>query len=65
MKKNNIKPAYSKNNIAIVLSADGNYVPYLSVTIKSIFDNADPKYNYDVLVFDDGITDYQKSFLFC
>lgn len=58
-----IKPAFEKNNIAVVLSSDGNYVPYLAVTIKSIFDNADPKYNYDVLVFDDGITDHQKALM--
>ena len=58
-----VKPAFNKNNIAVVLSADGNYVPYLAVTIKSIFDNADPKYNYDVLVFDDGIKDHQKSMM--
>lgn len=59
----NIKPAFSKNNLGIVLSADSNYVPYLAVTVKSIFDNADPKYNYDILVFDDGITDHQKNLL--
>ena len=58
-----IKPAFSTSNLGIVLSADSNYVPYLSVTVKSIFDNADPKYNYDVLVFDDGITDHQKNLL--
>ena len=63
MKELKIKPAFSKNNIAVVLSADGNYVPYLAVTIKSIFDNADPKYNYDVLVFDDGIKDHQKDMM--
>ena len=58
-----IKPVFSKNNLGIVLSADKNYVPYLAVTIKSIFDYADPKYNYDVLIFDDGITAYQKELL--
>ena len=46
----NIKPAFSKNNLGIVLSADKNYVPYLAVTIKSIFDNADSRYNYDIMV---------------
>lgn len=58
-----LNPAFDKNNIAVVLSADSNYVPYLAVTIKSIFDNADPKYNYDILVFDDGISNYQKSII--
>ena len=60
---NEIKPAFNKNNLGIVLSADSNYVPYLAVTIKSIFENTDSKYNYDILIFDDGITDYQKSLL--
>ena len=63
MSKIKINPAFNKNNIAIVFSTDSNYVSYLSVAIKSIFNNADPKYNYDVLVFDEGITDYQKSLM--
>lgn len=55
-----IKPAFNKNNIAVVLSADDNYVPYLAVTIKSILDHANPKYNYDIVIFDDGISEHHK-----
>lgn len=63
MSKFTVRPAFSKNNLGIIFSADRNYVPYLAVSIQSIFDNADNRYNYDVLVFDDGITDYQKTML--
>lgn len=63
MPKFAIKPAFSKNNLGIIFSADQNYVPYLAVSIQSIFDHADDRYNYDILVFDDGITDYQKTML--
>lgn len=55
-----IKPAFTKNNLAIVFSTDSNYVPYMAVSIQSIIDNSDKNYNYDILVFDDGITTYQK-----
>ena len=58
-----IKPAFAENNLGLVLSADKNYVPYLAVTLQSIFDNAAAGYNYDILIFDDGITDCQKSLL--
>lgn len=56
----NIKPAFAKNNLGIVFATDAGYVPYMAVSIQSIIDNSDPKYNYDILIFDDGITDYQK-----
>lgn len=55
-----VKPAFSKNNLGIVFSTDANYLAYMAVSIQSIIDNSDSNYNYDILVFDDGITDYQK-----
>lgn len=58
-----IEPAFKKDNIAVVLATDANYVPYMAVTIQSIYDHADSRYNYDILVIDDGITDYQKELL--
>ena len=58
-----LKPAFDKNNLCIVFASDTNYVPYMGVSIKSIIDNADNNYNYDILVFDDGITDYQKKLI--
>lgn len=58
-----IKPAFNKNNLGIVFATDANYLPYMAVSIQSIIDHADPNYNYDFLVFDDGITSHQKELL--
>lgn len=63
MKKQFITPAFDKNNLAIVFATDKNYVPYMAVAMQSILSNADSKYNYDILIFDDGIDDYQKELL--
>lgn len=50
-------PAFSSNNISIVLSANDLYAPYLCVTIQSILNNSNPNYNYDILVFNIDITE--------
>lgn len=55
-----LQPYYEENNIAIVVSSSNEYVPYLSVYIKSILDNATENYNYDVIVFETSISDYNK-----
>ena len=43
-----VEPAFDNNNIAICMATDATYLPYLSVTIKSIIDHANPCYNYDI-----------------
>lgn len=45
-----LSPAFSKNNVAICLSTDQRYVPYLCVTIQSIIEQASAEYNYDIVV---------------
>ena len=55
-----IKPAFKKNNVAISFSSDDNYVPYLSVAIQSIIDNASPKENYDIVVLKTNIARYKE-----
>ena len=54
------KPFKSNNNIPIILSADKNYAPYLSVLIKSIIDNAQTSNNYDIIVLEENILLQQK-----
>lgn len=56
MDRNSIKPAFKKNNIPIVLSADNNYAPMLSVVISSMLKNSSNKYNYDILICTKDIT---------
>lgn len=55
-----ILPAFEKNNIAVVLSCDKNYVNYLGVTITSLFAHSSKNYNYDILVLYTDITDWQQ-----
>ena len=51
-----IKPAFSKNNIAVVLSADDYYTPYLATVLSSIKQNTTPSNNYDVIVMTKNIS---------
>ena len=44
------KPFYQNNNIPIVIMSSGYYVPYLSVFLVSLINNAAPTSNYDVIV---------------
>ena len=51
-----IKPAFNKNNIAIALSADDFYSPYLATVIESIRENSSVNYNYDIMVMNKNIS---------
>lgn len=58
-----INPAYEENNIAVVLAADSNFVPYLSVAIQSLIDNTSEQYNYDIIIlFSDPIAEVERRF---
>ena len=58
-----IKPAFETNNIAIACSSSNEYVPYLSVWLKSLEEHTCTQYNYDVIVFERSITDENKRIL--
>lgn len=45
-----LSPVFSENNVAICLSTDPQYVPYLCVTIQSIIKQASDEHNYDIVV---------------
>ena len=51
-----IKPAFNKNNIAIALSADDFYSPYLATVIESIRENSSVNHNYDIMVMNKNIS---------
>ena len=58
-----ILPAFSENNIAIALSTDENYIPYVNVLVRSIVANTKSG-NIDLLILNDGLpADVQKSFI--
>jgi len=51
-----IHPAFDKNNIAIALSANDRYAPYVATLLTSIRANSASKNNYDILVMHKDIT---------
>lgn len=53
-------PAFEKNSKVIILSSSDLFSPYLGVCIRSILDCSSPENNYDIIVFERGITDENK-----
>lgn len=59
-----ITPAFAgKDAIAIVFAPDNNYTPYFAVALQSLICNSKPEEFYDILVFEDDITDRNKKLL--
>ena len=54
------KPAFKDNYTAVVVPCSNFYAPYLSVYIQSIIDSSDKNHNYDIVVFNDDISDVNK-----
>ena len=46
-----LKPAFIDNYTAIAMSSSDEYLPYLSVCLQSLVDNASDKHNYDIVIF--------------
>lgn len=55
-----IEPAFSKNNIPIVLSGDRNYLPYIATLIASIMSSASNNINYDLTILHSDIEDKEQ-----
>ena len=55
-KVSELLPAFSENNIPIVLVCSNEYVPYLSVYFRSLLDHVNPLRNYDIIVLQKQIT---------
>ncbi len=53
----------NSKHIPITFSVDDNYVKHASVVIVSILKNSDPLYNYDFILFDNGIKAETKGLL--
>lgn len=51
---------YDKNVVSLSVSCSNEYVPYLSVFLESIKQNADAKRNYDIVVFERSISEENK-----
>ena len=57
IEKHICSPAFS-NNIAIVLSSNNAFVPYMATMIQSIIDCSTEQNNYDIIILHSEITDY-------
>ena len=55
-----LKPAFIDNYTAIAMSSSDEYLPYLSVCLQSLVDNASDKHNYDIVIFSSTEMSYRK-----
>ena len=58
MLSENLKPAFSKDNIVVLLCSDDNYAAQLTVVLYSIINNRVSHKNYDIIIFEDNIKQY-------
>lgn len=58
-----LRPAFAKDNAAIVFSANDFYVPYLAALLRSIEQHASPRHNYDLIVLHRDIRPRHRALL--
>lgn len=58
-----LQPAFKKNILPIVFATDNNFVPVTGVAITSLIAHSNPKYNYDIIILERGISDINKKML--
>ena len=56
-------PAFTTNNIPIVLVSSDYYVPYVGVLLESIKEHGSKNNNYDIIIFEKSITKTNKKLL--
>ena len=52
-----------KQQIPIFFATDDNYIPFLTVAIRSLIDNASTNYNYKILVLNSGIKNENEAII--
>ncbi len=58
-----LQPVWNDNYVAIAMSSSNEYVPYLSVCLQSLVEYSSPNNNYDIIIFERGITQENKEIL--
>ncbi len=53
-------PAFKENNLAVYTLTDNNYAPYLGVALYSLLKNANPNYNYDIIICENTVSQINK-----
>ena len=62
--KDILYPAFKENNFTIAFASDNNYVGYLSVAMLSLIENCSNRYNYDIVVLENNISNKNKKLLY-
>ena len=62
-KQEAIEPAFEKGAVTAMMAANNKYVPYASVMLQSIIENANPNKNYDIILAGSDIADKNKIML--
>lgn len=58
-----IQPAFAERNVAVAFACNDKFVPYMATLLESICECSSPKYNYDILVLTQNISDNNKAIL--
>ncbi len=56
-------PFYSSNYTAVVMAFKDGFTPYAGTTLRSMADASNPDHNYDIIVFDGGISDRNRKLI--
>ncbi|CAK7067475.1 glycosyltransferase family 8 protein [Saezia sanguinis] len=58
-----IKPFFQDNYATLAFSSSDYFIPYLTVTLKSIVDNSDEHTNYDIIIFSKDASEANKKYV--
>lgn len=58
-----ITPAFSKNNVGVGLFSSDEYSPYCGILIQSIICHSRIEMNYDIIILEREISDYNKKLI--
>ncbi len=61
--KYQIKPVFDNNYQTIVFATDNNFFKYFLVTMQSLIANSSSGVNYDIVVFENDVSEYLKDVL--
>lgn len=62
-KRLDLLEAFEKHNVPVVMASSNEYVPFLSVLVQSIIEHISPNHNYDLIIINNDIKDYNKKLL--
>lgn len=58
-----LSPNFKDNYAVLAVSSSNEYVPYLSVYLRSVIENSSVNHNYDIIIFEHSISDLNKKIL--